>query len=321
MKEAAKLIRFVESSFLSPLLTEEGLTDISYNGAELFYRSNQCGSKKAEMDLGKEEVGDFLRQIANLAEKQFSYLNPILDVSFGKYRLNATFSSLTRVRNENSYSFSLRLAGETSLLEDDPGFFGGKSKKIILDALSKRESIVISGLTGAGKTELQKYMLLHLPEAMRIIVIDNVEELEMIRNDGQLDLTTWLVDERVKEASYASLIKNALRNRPDYLLLAEARGGEMLEALHCAMSGHPILLTLHAKSAITVPHRIARLAMMAGERILYEDALEDAFDHLDLIVHVEAKQEKGRIKRFIKEIGRIDSQNKRVELIYERGKA
>jgi hypothetical protein len=74
--------------------------------------------------------------------------------------------------------------------------------------------------------------------ASRVIVIDNVEELDLVKNP-KIDLSMWLVNESVKDASFSALIKNALRNNPDYIMVAEARGGEMLAALVSAMSGHP----------------------------------------------------------------------------------
>jgi pilus assembly protein CpaF len=229
---------YLESSFLSDYLKMADLTDLSYNGSELYYATNSRGREKAEQQPPLNEVADFLRQIANLSEKQFSYSSPILDVSFGRYRLNAVYQSLVRAQNEKTYSFSLRLASSACRIAEDPNFFGGESKGVLLSILRQGESIVIGGKTSSGKTELEKYLLNEMAPASRVIVIDNVEELDLVRNPA-IDLTMWLVNENVKDASFTSLIKNALRNNPDYIMVAEARGGEMLAALVSAMSGHP----------------------------------------------------------------------------------
>ena len=318
MDNDEKLKEFLETSFISPLLEKEGVTDISYNGEYIFYQSNKFGRRKSEIDVTPSQVASFLRQIANYSEKQFSFLDPILDVSFSRYRINATFLSLTRVRNKKSYSFSIRIAYEGSVLENDDSFFGGNSKRILLKAIKNKQSIVIGGETGAGKTELQKYLLMRLEPSSRVIVIDNVEELEMVRADDNLDLTSWVVDERNKKASYASLIKNALRNNPDYLVLAESRGEEMLDALNCVMSGHPIITTMHAKDIKAMPYRMARMAMMGEKKLEYDDLLGDIYHHFSLFVYVKRDLIDGQVKRFIEAIAKPNEKKKTVEIVYER---
>ena len=318
MDNDEKLKEFLETSFISPLLKKEGITDISYNGEYIFYQSNKFGRRKSEIDVTPSQVASFLRQIANYSEKQFSFLDPILDVSFSRYRINATFLSLTRVRNKKSYSFSIRIAYEGSVLENDDSFFGENSKRILLKAIKNKQSIVIGGETGAGKTELQKYLLMRLEPSSRVIVIDNVEELEMVRADDNLDLTSWVVDERNKKASYASLIKNALRNNPDYLVLAESRGEEMLDALNCVMSGHPIITTMHAKDIKAMPYRMARMAMMGEKKLEYDDLLGDIYHHFSLFVYVKRELIDGQVRRFIEAIARPNEKKKTVEIVYER---
>lgn len=318
MDNDEKLKEFLETSFISPLLEKEGITDISYNGEYIFYQSNKFGRRKSEIDVTPSQVASFLRQIANYSEKQFSFLDPILDVSFSRYRINATFLSLTRVRNKKSYSFSIRIAYEGSVLENDDSFFRENSKRILLKAIKNKQSIVIGGETGAGKTELQKYLLMRLEPSSRVIVIDNVEELEMVRADDNLDLTSWVVDERNKKASYASLIKNALRNNPDYLVLAESRGEEMLDALNCVMSGHPIITTMHAKDIKAMPYRMARMAMMGEKKLEYDDLLGDIYHHFSLFVYVKRELIDGQVRRFIEAIARPNEKKKTVEIVYER---
>lgn len=310
-----RLLEELHSSFLSPLLSVEGVTDIAYNGEAIYFKTNLEGRKKAEIEVGPEEVGAFLRQLANLSEKQFSYLDPILDISFGLYRLNAAFHSVSRVNGRKSYSFSLRIASEEPILENSPSFFPKNSRKILLNALEKRHSIVIGGETGAGKTELQKYLLSHLAESTRVIVIDNVEELELTRS-GSLDLTSWLVDERNPKASYSALIKNALRNDPDYLILAESRGEEMLDALNCAMSGRPIITTLHSFDLASIPSRMARMAMMGGKNLGMEALLSDIIHHFQLYVYIGKKVKDGKIFRSIESIGYADEASASVKPIF-----
>ena len=305
MSSENPLCHYVESSFLREALQIKGINDLSYNGEEFFSESVYLGRRKENIRATPEDVGAFLRQIANISERQFSYLNPILDVSFGKYRLSAAFMSLTRVKDRKSYSFSLRVERRGTILDEDDSFFPGNSKELLLSLLKERQSIVIGGETGSGKTELQKFLLLRLQEATRVLVIDNVEELELIRGMSPIDLTTWVIDPSGKSGTASSLIKAALRFDPDYIVLAEARGEEMWEALCCAMSGHPVILTIHSSSLENMPSRLARLAQMRGSAMVYSDLLQDVEENFSVFVLVGKKKEGNGIARRIKKIGRL----------------
>ena len=314
-------IAYLENSFLSPLLVQEGVTDISYNGESLFYVSNDKGRQRSSIEAKKEDVSSFLRQIANLTERQFSVQSPILDVSFGRYRINAVNSSLARRRNQKTYTFSLRLESNNCKITDNSGFFDKKSMQILRRLIKEGESIVIGGKVSSGKTELQKWILQNMVPCTRVIVIDNVEELDMVENEN-IDLTTWLVSEQGKGVSFSSLIKNALRNDPDYIVIAEARGEEMLDALLSAMSGHPIITTIHAQELEAMPHRVARLSMIGNRRLFKDELMEDISRHLRYYVYVEKETTKdGSIRRFIKEIGKLDEDSQKMTLLYEKGKS
>ena len=99
--DKSKAIYYIENSFLASLIKDEEVTDISYNGASIFYVSNMSGRKKSNIEVEQQVVRDFLRQISNLSEQQFSYTNPNLDITIGKYRINATHQSVGKIDNED----------------------------------------------------------------------------------------------------------------------------------------------------------------------------------------------------------------------------
>ena len=312
-------VAYLENSFLSPLIGQEGVTDISYNGESIYYVSNHKGRQKADFEVKKEEVSSFLRQIANLTEHQFSVQCPILDVSFGRYRINAVNSSLARKKNEKAFTFAMRLESNDCKITDKSGLFDEKSLQILRRLIKNGESIVIGGKVSSGKTELQKWLLQNRAPCTRVIVIDNVEELDMVENEN-IDLTTWLVNEQGRGASFSALIKNALRNDPDYIVIAEARGEEMLDVLLSAMSGHPVITTIHAEKLTVMPDRVARLAMIGSKRLFKDELMEDISRHLRYYVYVEKENAPdGSIRRFIKEIGHLDEKSKKITVLYSKG--
>lgn len=312
-----KAINYIETSFLKDLLFLEGITDISYNGEDIFYLSNRYGRNKSNIKVNNNEVKDFIRQIANISEKQFSYLSPNLDVSIGKYRLNATHQSVARRKNMETINFALRIAGKDNLINDNSGFLPSEIVSLFEVFLLEKVSIVIGGITGSGKTELQKYLIKKMTDNTRIIVIDNVLELANINDVDNLDINIWQADERNKETTMNSLIRNALRCNPDWLIAAESRGYEMIDVLNSAMTGHPIITTIHAFDIDSMPSRMARMVMMNDKKMDYQSVLEDIYHHFRLFIYLKSKKNKdGSIFRYVAEISYFNEKGSKKK-IYE----
>ncbi len=96
---------FMHDSIIAPLLSIESLTDITYNGKDIFYCTNNEGRKKSEISITQDDAKFFVRQLSNFCDKQFSFSSPILDVSFGSYRINALHQSVGKVENSDAISF------------------------------------------------------------------------------------------------------------------------------------------------------------------------------------------------------------------------
>jgi len=298
-----KSLVFIETSFLSPLLVDQDITDISFNGENIYYLHNIYGRQKADIVVDINVIKDFIRQIANLSDKQFSFQTPILDVSIGKYRINAVHQSIGRVGNHPSLTFSIRLASVTPRITDQSNFLTKELIALFEVLLKSKVSIVIGGLTGSGKTEFQKYLVRKISSHSRLVIIDNILELEQVREQTNLDINTWQVDDKNEASSIQNLVRNALRSNPDWLIVAESRGSEMIEVLNSAMTGHPIITTIHAIDAQSMTPRMARMVMMSDKKMDYENVLLDIINHFRFLVYLEKKENSdGSITRYIKSI-------------------
>ena len=298
------IVSFIEGSFLKPLLLQDGVTDISYNGDSIYYVDNKYGRKKSDVSISNEIVRDFIRQIANLCEKQFSFQNPILDVSVGKYRLNAVHQSISKRNNEEVINFSIRIASTTPKIFSGCNFFEPGVEELLSILLKSKVSIVLGGVTSSGKTELQKYLISCMSEHTRIIVIDNILELDSIQTSTSLDVNMWQFDEKNLNLSIKMLIKNALRSNPDWLIIAESRGEEMLDVLNSSLTGHPVITTIHSYDLSSMPLRIARMAMIANGKINLDETLMDLEYHMRFYIYLKKiSLEEGSIRRYISDIG------------------
>ncbi len=318
MSQHLRVVELLEHSFLSDYLNDEEITDISYNGQSLYYVHNKFGRQQINITISEITIHNFIRQIANLTEQLFSYSHPILDVSIGKYRLNAVHPAIARLNYDKATTFSLRIGHS----HDDKKTIKFQPEPMLDDLfrhlIKAGVSIVIAGRTGSGKTEFQKYLISIMPAHTRVIVIDNVMELEGIRTEAMLDLNIWQVNEYLKGGDFPSLIANGLRSHPDWILVAEARGSEMKDALTAAMTGHPIITTVHSLDVLTLPSRMARMVIAGQPSLRYAETLADIKDHFPILVYLQKREDdQGQIVREIKQIGEMRSSQHKVKLIYE----
>ncbi len=313
--DISKLVDYLESSFLSDLLAKDTITDISYNGEYIFYLDNKFGRLKRNVEVEPLLIKDFIRQIANLSEKQFSYQSPELDVSFGKYRLTALHQSICRKKNNECICFSLRIASSHLRIQEDEQYFPPALCDLLDVLVDSNVSIVLGGLTGSGKTELQKYLITRMKENTRVVVIDNVLELDQLQTDNHLDLNIWQVDENRDNASTERLVKTALRSNPDWLIVAESRGKEAIDVLNSSLTGHPIITTLHAFDIESMHYRMVRMVMMNEQKMDYQDVYQDVSYHLRFYIYLTREyRHDGVVLRYISSVGYLNG--KTMEEIY-----
>ena len=312
--DTEKLIGFLEGSFIKELLDNKNITDVSYNGLDIYCVDNDRGRVKYPMAVENQVVKDFIRQIANLSEKQFSYQSPNLDVSFGRYRFNALHQSICRKDNQECVCFAIRIASFSLKFAENKAL-DELAKELLNVLILSNVSITIGGLTGSGKTELQKYLISLMPENTRVIVIDNILELDQLKTDQNLDLNIWQVDEKRTSVSIESLVRSALRSNPDWLIVAESRGKEMLDVLNSSLTGHPIITTLHAFDINSMPHRMVRMVMMNEQKMNFNDVYADISYHMRFYIFLKRSFDNdGLVKRYISSIAYLH--NGRMEEIY-----
>lgn len=305
--DKTKALYYIENSFLTSLLNDEDVTDISYNGEDIFYVSNSKGRMKSEIMIDQQTARDFLRQIANISEQQFSYTSPILDISIDKYRINAAHQSIGKINNDDVVTFSIRIASVKPRIDSSSNFFTPLLVELV-DVISKsHKSMVIGGITSSGKTEFQKFILRNFQQNERVIVIDNVLELDAIRQDSGVDLTCWKVDEKNPYTSCSLLIKNALRNNPDWLILAEARDKEMVDVLNSAMTGIPLITTVHSYDVYSLPFRMGRMVLRGDQKLDYNETLNDIYYHFHFYFYLSKRTINNEIVRCISQVGYIDN--------------
>jgi len=178
--------------------------------------------------------------------------------------------------------------------------------ELLEQAVGGRRSILISGGTGAGKTTLLNALSGFIDPCERIVTIEDAAELRLQqRHVVRLESRPASVEGK-GEVTVRDLLRNALRMRPDRIVIGEVRGPEALDLLTALNTGHEgALSTLHANSAADALSRLETLALMAGVGLPHEAIAEQVQRGVDLVVQVERRPDGSRRVVELGEVVRI----------------
>ena len=160
--------------------------------------------------------------------------------------------------------------------------------------MRKRLAIVVSGGTSSGKTSLLGALAAHIDAAERIVTVEDAAELRIDRPHVARLEARGASLEGSGEVGIRELVRNALRMRPDRLIVGEVRGGEALDMLQAMTTGHDgSLTTVHAKSPDDALRRIELLALMAGLDLPHAAVREQVASAFDVVVQVARRSSDG----------------------------
>lgn len=168
----------------------------------------------------------------------------------------------------------------------DNGTLSSRAHDFLASAVEHRLSLLVSGGTGSGKTTTLNALSAFIPEHERIVTIEDAAELRL-RQGHVVRLEARPANlEGSGEVTIRSLVRTALRMRPDRIVVGEVRGGEALDMLAAMTTGHDgSLTTVHANSPGGALDRVQTLALMAGVDVPHEAVRRMAASAVDLVVH------------------------------------
>lgn len=191
----------------------------------------------------------------------------------------------------------------------------------LADALTEQirsgKTLLICGGTGSGKTTLLRVLAEAIPESERVVVIEDTPELQ-IRKTNIVAACSQAHTFKAN-VSFDELLRDALRFRPDRIILGEVRGAEARTLLDSFNTGHAgSLATIHANSAAKALHRFANLVLRSHPQSMLADVEAEIGEAVDCVVHLE----RYRGGRVVREVLRIDDYNRadqrfETELVYQ----
>ena len=180
--------------------------------------------------------------------------------------------------------FGLRPFAPTELV--DMGAVPEDVLSLLSDRVRARANIIVSGGTGSGKTTLLGVLSSFIPRVERLITIEDVAELRLSQpHVVSLEARPANVD-GVGEVTVRALVRNALRMRPDRIIVGEVRGGEAIDMLQAMNTGHEgSMSTAHANTSRDLLSRLETMALMSDLELPVSHVREQIASALDLILH------------------------------------
>ena len=251
---------------LEPLLRTPGVTDVLVNGPAGVYLDRGDGLEPSEVFFPDEEaVRRLAQRLAGLGGRRLDDATPYVDVRLADgTRFHAVLAPVARPGTV----ISLRVPRRSGFSLDElvaSGTVTDEVAALLRRIVDARLAFLVSGGTGSGKTTLLAALLGLVGRTERLVLVEDSSELRP-DHPHVVGLEARPANiEGAGEITLRTLVRQALRMRPDRLVVGEVRGGEVVELLAAMNTGHEGGCgTLHANSALDVPARVEALALAAG---------------------------------------------------------
>ena len=274
---------------LEPLLHDSNITEIMVNGAKMVYIERYGKIEKTNVAFENDaHLMRIIDRIVSPIGRRVDEASPMVDARLPSgYRVNATIPPLAL----DGPLLTIRKFATTPYTAQDLIANGSLTPQLVsfLKAcVEARINIVISGGTGSGKTTLLNVVSAFIPNNERIITIEDTAELQLKQEHvARVEKRPPNVEGR-GEVTIRQLVINALRMRPDRIIVGEARGGEALDMLQAMNTGHDgSMTTIHSNSPRDTLRRIETMVLMAGMELPLKAIREQVASAVNLVVHME----------------------------------
>ena len=300
---------------LDPLLRDERVEEIIVNGKDIWV-IDDSGKHRAETKVGDaDSLVELINRLVASTGRQVNLTNPILDAQLPDgSRLNATIAPVASpspamtIRRHRLVARQMQdLVQLESLTESAAQFLKA--------AIQARLGILVAGGTSSGKTNFLNVLAGLFPESERVIVIEDTRELQLPLADVVYQTVRYANAEGTGEIPQRRLVQNALRMRPDRIVVGEVRGAETLDMLLAANTGHEgFLSTVHSNSAGQALTRLVQLTKLASEGSQIDEKtvaewITEAF-HLVVFLRRDPLSGKRRVEEIIELTGSVEQGNR-----------
>ncbi|HNT73403.1 MAG TPA: CpaF family protein [Anaerolineae bacterium] len=289
---------------LEPLLADESITEIMCNGPKKVFVERKGKLQRVNIAFESDEhLMRIIERIVAPLGRRIDESSPTVDARLKDgSRVNAVIPPIAL----NGPTLTIRKFFKKPLTIEDLIRYGSvteESVEFMRACVVAAVNVVVSGGTGTGKTTFLNILSSFIPANDRIITIENAAELQL-RQEHVVTLESRPPNVEGKgEISIRDLVINALRMRPDRIVVGECRGGETLDMLQAMNTGHEgSMTTLHANDPRDALSRIETMVLMAGMELPHKAIREQVASAIDVIVQLSRMRDGSRRVTAITEI-------------------
>lgn len=285
---------------LYPFIADDAVTDIDFNGREVWLTNCRNERFMADTRLSEDFVDQFTKRIANAVSKPFHKMEPVLEAETDTLRITIVHESVcqgVRTFCIRKSLPSVRLTDRTAVSER---YATPEMLALLKNCVRAHMNLVFTGNPGAGKTECAKFFSQFIPGRERVITIEDNPEWHYSSVNPGKDCIELKISPSM---DYTRAIKTCLRLNPTWMFLSEARSVEVRYLIEGFSTGVKGITTLHTDDVRKIPDRIVN---MAGSDV--SARLEnDVYAFIDVGILIRRKEEKRPdghtfMRRFIDQI-------------------
>jgi pilus assembly protein CpaF len=289
---------------LESLLADPLVEEVMVNGPDRVYVERAGRLEPTGVVFsGDDELRNTIERILSPLGRRVDELSPMADARLADgSRVNVVIPPLAVDGPVVSIRrFGVRRPGPAELV--GLGTLDRQTCGLLEEAVRERRSILVSGGSGSGKTTMLNALSSFIPETERVVTIEDAAELRLQQaHVVRLESRPASVEGR-GGVSVRDLLRNALRMRPDRIVIGEVRGAEALDLLTALNTGHDgALSTVHANSPNDALRRLETLALMAGAGLPHEAVREQVLRGIDVVVQVERRADGRRLVTEVDEL-------------------
>ena len=273
---------------IEPFLQDSSVSEVMVNGPDSIYIERSGHLIKTETRFrNAEHLMHIIDRIVSAVGRRVDESSPMVDARLlDGSRVNVIIPPLSLI----GPCLTIRKFSRDVLTVDKMIEFGSFDERMaqFLEACVRgRLNIVVSGGTGSGKTTLLNVLSAYVPESERIVTLEDSAELQL-HQDNLVTLETRPANiEGEGEISMRDLVRNALRMRPDRIIVGEVRTGEALDMLQAMNTGHDgSMTTAHANSARDLLSRLETMVLMSGMELPLRAIRSQIASAVDIVVQI-----------------------------------
>ncbi len=294
-------------NLLAEIGKKANVTELIINGPQSVFVEHQGELVQLNVQFPSADLDAFASEVAQQNRKAFDAAHPLFD---GTLPDGSRVNMVAREYLEQGPAITIRRHSRTIRnFEGSPGIFGLDPRwtRLLRKMVGARVNIIVAGGTGTGKTTFINLLLHELNPQERVVCIEDTRELHFALPNVVRMETRGLSTTVGAVVTTRDMVRNALRMRPDRVIIGEVRGGEVFDLLQAMNTGHDgSMASVHSSSAGETLSRLENLFLLAGHDVPVRAIRQQIASAVNFVIHIKRNREGQRVVAQVAELAGME---------------